>query len=65
MPITVAERLKARVCGRSLPAIAGSNPAGSMDVCVVCVVDSGDKAKTGTLQTKKQVRIKYKDRTRE
>jgi len=25
---------KAWICGRSLPGFAGSNPAGSMDVCV-------------------------------
>ena len=36
MPIPVAERSKARVCGRSLAEVAGSNPAGDMDVCVVC-----------------------------
>ena len=35
-PISVAERCKARVCGRSLAGITGSNPAGGMDVCVVC-----------------------------
>ena len=36
----MAERSKARVCGRSLARIEGSNPAGGMDVCslvsVVC-----------------------------
>ena len=37
LPIPVAERSKARVCGRSLAGVAGSNPAGGMDVCVVCV----------------------------
>ena len=37
-PIPVTERSKARVCGRSLAGIAGSNPAGGMDVCVLCVV---------------------------
>ena len=38
-PIPVAERSKARVCGRSLAGIAGLNPVGGMDVCVVlCVV---------------------------
>ena len=35
-PIPVAERSKVRVCGRSLAGIAGSNPAESMDVGVVC-----------------------------
>ena len=38
-PIPVAERSKARICGRSLTGIAGSNPAGGVDVCVVCVVE--------------------------
>ena len=38
MPVPVAERSKARVYGRSLAGIAGSNPAGGMDVCVVFVV---------------------------
>ena len=33
--IPVAERSKARVCGRSLAGIAGSNLASDMDVCVV------------------------------
>ena len=37
-PIPVAERSKARVCGRSLAGVAGSYPAGGMDVCVLCVV---------------------------
>ena len=32
----VAERSKARVCGRSLAGIVGSNPTGGMEVCVVC-----------------------------
>ena len=35
MPISVAERSKARDCGRSFAEVAGSNPAGRMDVCVV------------------------------
>ena len=37
-PIPVAERPKARVCGRSLAGVAGSKPAGGMEVRVVCVV---------------------------
>ena len=32
MPIPVAERSKARVCGWCLAGVAGSNPAGGMDV---------------------------------
>jgi hypothetical protein len=41
VPIPVAARSKAWVCGRSLAGIAGSNTAGVMDVCllwVLCVV---------------------------
>ena len=34
----MAERSKARVCGRSLAGVAGSNPAEGMDVFVLCVV---------------------------
>jgi hypothetical protein len=33
MPVPVAERSKARVYGRSLVGIEGSNPAGGMDGC--------------------------------
>ena len=36
LPIPVASRCKAGACGRLLVGIAGSNPAGGMDVCVVC-----------------------------
>ena len=35
LPIPVAARSKAWVCGRSLAGIVGSNPAGGMDVCVM------------------------------
>jgi hypothetical protein len=37
VPIQVAVRSKAWVCGRSLAGIVGSNPTGGMDVCVVFV----------------------------
>ena len=37
MPIPVAERSKAWVCSCSPAGIAGSNPAGGMDVCLLCV----------------------------
>jgi hypothetical protein len=40
-PIAVAERSKTWVCSRSPAGIAGSNPAGDMDACllwVLCVV---------------------------
>ena len=32
----MAERSKARVCGRLRAGVTGSKPAGRMDVCVVC-----------------------------
>ena len=35
LPVTVTEWSKALVCGSSIAGIAGSNPAGGMDVCVV------------------------------
>jgi hypothetical protein len=34
-PIRVAARSKTWVCGRSLTGIAGSNPDGGMDVCLL------------------------------
>jgi len=34
-PISVAARSKSEVCGHSLIGNAGSNPAGSMDVCLL------------------------------
>jgi len=40
-PITVAERSKVWVCGRSLGGTAVSNPVGDMEVCLLlmlCVV---------------------------
>jgi hypothetical protein len=33
MPVTVAARSKALVCGRLVAGIAGSNPDGGMDIC--------------------------------
>ena len=65
MPLPVAEWFTPSVSGLSIVGIAGSNPAGGMDVCVVCVVQYGQKAKARAIRTKKQVRIKYKERTRE
>ena len=35
LPIPVAERSKAWVCSRSHAGIAGSNPAGGVDVCLL------------------------------
>ena len=34
-PVLVIERYKAWVCGRSIVGVAGSNPAGDMDVCLL------------------------------
>ena len=50
--LVLAERSKAWVCGRSLAGVAGSNPVGGMDVCVVCVVRKRTKRKTGTIRIK-------------
>jgi hypothetical protein len=33
----VVARSKARVCGRLVAAVAGSNPAQGMDVCLLCL----------------------------
>ena len=54
----MADRSKARVCGRSLAGIAGSNPAGDMDV--MCVVSTDKRQKCRTVKTKNQVRMKYR-----
>ena len=35
VPVKVAARSKARVCGRSPAKIVGSNPTGGMDVCLL------------------------------
>jgi hypothetical protein len=49
----VTERSKARVYGRSLDGIAGSNPTGDMDVCVV--LHSKDKRHSQNNQDKEVV----------
>ena len=41
MPMSVAERSKATVYGRSLARIAGSSPAGGMDVCDCFLLSGG------------------------
>jgi hypothetical protein len=38
LPVQVAARPRAWVCGHSLAGIPGSNPAGDMDVCLLCVL---------------------------
>ena len=41
LPVPMAARSKALVCGRSPAEIVGSNPTGGMDVCCECCVLSG------------------------
>ena len=41
MPVPVAARSKAQVCGRSLAGIAGSNTVEGMDVCLLWVLYIG------------------------
>ena len=48
MPIPVADRLKARFCGRSFAGVAISNSAGGVDICVVCL--SKDTKAKGRMQ---------------
>ena len=61
VPIPGAERSKARMCVRSLAGIAGSHPAGGMDVCVVCVcVLYGKDKRQKPRQSKKEIRVKYR-----
>ena len=48
-------------CGRNLAGIADSNLAEGMGVCVLYSEDKG----TSQDKTKKQIRKKYKERTRE
>ena len=38
LPIPTTAPSKAWVCGRLLAGVAGSNPAGRMDVCLSCVL---------------------------
>ena len=63
LPIPVAERCKARVCGRSLTGTADSDPPGAW-MFVLCVLYSKDKRKRAWTIRKKEVRIKYKKRTK-
>jgi hypothetical protein len=50
-------------CGRSLAGVAGFEPAGGLDVCVVCcTVKTKEQAKT--IQTKKEVQKKRRNERR-
>ena len=53
----MAERSKARVCGRSLVEIAGLNPAGGMDVCVVCKDRRNKRGQSRQTVTEKVQRV--------
>jgi hypothetical protein len=44
--------------------ITKTNPAGGMNICVVCCTGKV-KAQSGTMESKKQVREKYEERARE
>jgi hypothetical protein len=41
VPVTMAARSKAWVCGCSPAEIVGSNPAGGMDICCVVLIGRG------------------------
>jgi hypothetical protein len=58
--IPVAAQSKAWVCGRSPAGVAGSNPAGSMDICVLY---SKDERQSQDNEDKK-VQLKYRERTK-
>ena len=59
LPIPVADRSKARVCGQSLAGVAGLNPAGvwMFVLCVCCTVQTKGKSQDNQ---DKEVWIKYK-----
>ena len=59
----MVERTKARVCVRWLAGVASSYPAGGMDICVYVSYSKDKKAKSQDSQDK-EVRTKYKDRTK-
>ena len=61
-PISVVMRSKARVCGRSLGVVAGSNPVVGVDVCVLCALRTKGKSQDNQ---DKEVRLKYRERERE
>ena len=59
MPIPTAARSKSWVCGHYVAGIAGSNPAGGADICVVCFTMK-TKEQARAMQTQKQVRKKLR-----
>ena len=52
MLIPVAKRSSARDCGSLLAGIAGSNPVGSMNVCVVCCIEKMQDNQDGKKKNK-------------
>ena len=61
LPIPVAERCKARFCGRFLAGIAGSNPAGTW-MFALCVLYSKDKKVQPGLRSSTEVLRKKNSR---
>jgi hypothetical protein len=57
----VAVLFKVQVCGRLPAGIAGLNPAGGMDVCLLCVLYNKNKRQSQYNQDK-EVRIKNGER---
>ena len=55
----MAEQSKAGVCGRLLAEFACSNPAGGMDICIVCVAQPGQSGQRSNadevLRTKRKI----------
>ena len=56
----MAERSKARVCGRSLAKVAGSNPAGAWMFVLCMLYSQANKAKPGQSGQRSRIQIKYK-----
>ena len=57
MPIPVAERSKARVCGRSLAGVASSIPLGAW-MFVLCLLQGKGKRHSQDNQEKEEVQMK-------
>ena len=55
LPILVAERSKASVCGRSLAGVAGSNPPRGLNVCVVCCTVKYKRQRQGNQEKDVQI----------
>jgi len=68
LPITVDARSEASICGRSFAEIVGSNPVGSMEVCLLGVlyviryrsVRRADHSSRGVLQSADRETLKVR-----